>query len=91
MTDIKATLKQRGGTYGPMEQNAELTQTLMKAVLRSPGADKLKDMHKETIHMIFFKISRIVNGDEMYADNAHDIAGYATLLEEWIKEENNDA
>ena len=29
-------------------------------------------------------------GDPMYADNAHDIAGYATLLETWINEVNGD-
>ena len=38
--------------------------------------------------MIFHKVSRLVCGDHWYADNAHDIAGYATLLEEYINQAN---
>lgn len=35
--------------------------------------------------MIFQKISRIVNGDPDYADNWHDIQGYARLVEERLQ------
>lgn len=31
--------------------------------------------------MIAHKIARILNGDPNYADNWHDIAGYATLID----------
>ena len=32
--------------------------------------------------MITNKMARIVNGDPNYIDNWHDIAGYATLVEQ---------
>lgn len=84
---IKDTLTQRGNRYGSFEDNAELTQSLMELI---ESKRKLPYAHKEAIHMIFHKISRIVCGDLWYADNAHDIAGYATLLEEYINQFNNE-
>ena len=86
MTSIKDTLEERGSKYGPMERNADLTMKLMACVLEAPGGENLSNMHEECIHMIFHKISRMVNGDCMYADNAHDIVGYGKLLEDWINE-----
>ena len=86
MTNIKDTLQERGSRYGSMEQNADLTAALMACVLEAPGRENLSNMHEECIHMIFHKISRMVNGDCMYADNAHDIVGYGKLLEDWINE-----
>ena len=38
--------------------------------------------------MIAVKISRILTGDPSHADNWHDIAGYATLVERRL---NNEA
>ena len=35
--------------------------------------------------MIASKIARIVNGDPDYADNWHDIAGYARLVEKELE------
>jgi len=89
MTKIKDTLKERGSRYGTMEENADLTSSLMACVLEAPGRENLAAIHEECIHMIFHKISRMVNGDCMYADNAHDIGGYAKLLEDWMEEQNN--
>jgi len=40
--------------------------------------------------MIFHKISRMCIGDPYYADNAHDIAGYATLLEQYIESREDE-
>jgi hypothetical protein len=34
--------------------------------------------------MIQHKIARILNGDPTYTDNWHDIAGYATLVEQHL-------
>jgi hypothetical protein len=82
---INKTLEQRGSRYGTFEDNARLTQALLITAL---GASKteLSPMHREALHMIFHKIARMCSGDQWYADNAHDIAGYATLLEEYIVE-----
>ena len=85
--NVEQTVEQRGSRYGSMEDNAILTQALMDCV--NMQQHKLTAVHLECIHMIFHKISRMTIGDPMYADNAHDIAGYATLLEQYINEQNN--
>ncbi len=86
---ISETLKERGSRYGEMEDNAELTQELM-AVIKSRGktTDEWTRMHWECVHMIMHKISRMACGDTRYADNPHDICGYAKLLEEYLEKLN---
>jgi len=87
-SDIEETIKERGLRYGSFEKNAETTQGMMSVVAQADSYNKLSDMHKEIIHMICHKISRIVNGDPMYVDNVHDIIGYAKGLEDYINKEN---
>jgi len=90
MSNVGETLVQRTNRYGSMEDNALLTQTLMGTVMAS-ARDRghvLTPMHKECLHMIMHKVARMVCGDPLYADNPHDIAGYATLLEKYINEIN---
>jgi len=85
---IDETLKQRGGRYGSLEDNAEVAQMLMKVVeIYGSNHSQLQNPHKEALHMIFHKIARMVCGDVMYSDNMHDIAGYAKLLEDWQLEQ----
>jgi hypothetical protein len=95
---INDTLKERGSIYGNFEDNANITQQLIKVIENAPNYSKLSKQHKETFHMIFHKIARAVCGDPDYIDNIHDIIGYAKLLEDFLIEkqalkealENND-
>lgn len=84
--DVNATLEQRGNRYGSFEQHASISQGLLHLALQH--ADKagvvLDHVHKEALGMIFHKIGRIVNGDPNYYDSWKDIAGYATLAEQWV-------
>lgn len=89
MSKVKDTLAQRGNRYGTMEDNAEVTQRLLEVIYEYGNWDDLDRIHKEVLHMIFGKVSRMVCGDKDYADNPHDIAGYATLLEEYLNDLNN--
>jgi hypothetical protein len=82
---IEKTLEQRGNRYGTFEDNARVTQEFMRVLQSAPNYDKLHDMHKEVYHMIFHKISRSICGDPTYVDNVHDIIGYATGLENYLK------
>jgi len=86
MDQISTTLKERGGRYGSFEDNAVVSQNLMAVIQTAPNYDKLSDMHVEIYHMIFHKIARSVCGDPFYIDNIHDIVGYATGLENYLKE-----
>jgi hypothetical protein len=82
--EIEKTLIIRGSRYGTFEDNADITQALMAIIEESPKAHELTNLHKECLHMIFHKISRMVCGDPMYVDNVHDIGGYAKGLEDYL-------
>lgn len=82
---IEKTLEERGGTYGPYRDNADLTQDLYACIIDHKNYDQLDSSHKETIHMIFHKISRIVNGNPNFHDSWHDIEGYARLQADLCK------
>ena len=84
MPDIQATLTERGTRYGDFAGHAKIAQAI-KAAMYSAGCDKwgaLPDMHKQALETIADKIARILNGDPNYADNWHDIQGYAKLVED---------
>lgn len=84
MSEIEKTLNERYSRYGTFESNAEITQELMGVIEKSPKWKQLSKQHKEALHMIFHKISRMVCGDPAYVDNVHDIVGYAKLLEDFL-------
>lgn len=84
---IEKTLEERGKRYGTFSGHAEISQRL-KDVMGQALADRnktLADDQWEALDMIAHKIARIINGDPDYIDNWHDIAGYATLVEERLK------
>ena len=78
------TLNERGGKYGPFWVHAAITQELKRVVSNRPGYKRLSDDQREALDMILHKIGRIINGDPSYADSWHDIAGYATLVEQTL-------
>lgn len=81
---IKETLNQRQSQYGSFEDVATATQDLLK-ILEKTGLKSLPPMHKEALHMICSKMVRIVNGDHNFIESWHDIAGYATLMENELR------
>jgi hypothetical protein len=97
ITMIEQTLKERGDNYGSFHTQANLTQTLNAIITNhyasthttsdgKPAA--LPNFMAEAMHMICHKIARIVNGNPLYADSWHDIAGYATLIVDILEEAN---
>lgn len=92
---IENTLAERGNRYGDFTDHARLCQAL-KAVMATfavvqntpngvsvhlPWGD-LPATHKQALEVIADKIARILSGDPNYADNWHDIQGYAKLVED---------
>lgn len=47
--------------------------------------DKLDDVQRESLSMIFHKIGRILAGDPNFRDHWDDIAGYAKLAADRCK------
>lgn len=84
---VNKTLNDRGTSYGEFEDGANIAQTL-KGVMRNTlphGWNNMAPDIKESLEMIQHKIARIINGDENYIDSWHDIQGYASLIEERLK------
>jgi hypothetical protein len=88
---IDDTIREREETHGRFQDNASTSQRL-KAVVRTDRNlwMSLEPIHRESIDMVFHKIARIINGDAGHADHWHDIAGYATLVEQYINKEANN-
>jgi len=85
---VERTLEERGKRYGTFSEHAEIAQQLKSVLQAKPGWYRLATDQKEALEMICHKMARIINGDPNYADSWHDIAGYAKLIDERIK---NDA
>lgn len=85
LTQIEQTLADRQNIYGSFVKNSYISQSLKRAVRDGKNYDTLPDYQKEAIDMIFYKIARCITGDTSYADNWHDIAGYALLVENTLK------
>lgn len=81
---INDTLAARGACYGTFAGHADVTQKLKWALSFGENFESLEAVHLEALEMIAHKMGRIVNGDPNYADSWHDIAGYATLVEQWL-------
>lgn len=80
MTDIAATLAERGDRYGVFTSHAYISQNLKAVMAVTQKWDFLEDDQREALEMIAHKIGRILNGDPNYDDSWIDIAGYAKLV-----------
>lgn len=85
MSSVDETLSTRGSRYGEFTDVADVTAKLYGVLCQKmQGRDEFESYHIEAIHMICQKLARAVCGDPMYADNWHDIQGYAKLVEDEI-------
>lgn len=85
---IENTLAERGNRYGDFADHAKIAQNIKRA-MQSPGYDALPDMHRQALEVIADKIARILSGDPNYADNWHDIQGYAKLVEDRLPKDSD--
>ena len=88
MSDIEKTLESRLKTHGEYENYCRVVQGLKDVVKQSPNYENMSCVHKETLDMIFSKVARICCGNPDHLDHPHDIAGYASLLEKHLKDNN---
>jgi hypothetical protein len=94
MDTISNILMQREARYGTFSFVARAAQEIKQCIflcIRSNRNDFMSDQI-ESLDMIASKIARIVNGDPNYIDNWDDIAGYAKLVADRLRQqESNDA
>lgn len=87
MSDVQSTLAERGARYGDFTDHAAIAQALQDTMrlTRPNGWDRLNDVQRQALTVIADKIARILSGDPNYADNWHDIQGYARLVEDRLE------
>lgn len=81
MSDVNATLAERGARYGSFYDHATIAQGLQEVLLETPNWFKLQPDVRQMLIVVTDKMARILNGDPDYLDNYHDIQGYARLVE----------
>lgn len=98
MSEIQQTLAERGATYGDFKDVAQLSQILQTNIRTGSNWGVMPEHMREALQTICSKIARIMNGDPNHVDSWHDIAGYATLVEnslggsqQWPADERIDA
>lgn len=80
MSDIRETLKERGGRYGKFIDNAQIAVSIMDILRQQDNFAELAADQIVALELIAQKIGRILSGDVNYDDNWRDIAGYAQLI-----------
>jgi hypothetical protein len=85
---IESTLEERGKRYGSFAGEARACQRIRDILFRGEGEadlnEPIPDDCRQAAEMIVMKLVRAMRGDPNYADNWHDIAGYASLVEKRI-------
>ena len=79
---VDRTLKERGKRYGDFTGHALIAQALQDVMRNGQGWQRCTAAQRQALTVIADKIARILNGDPNYADNWHDIQGYAKLAED---------
>ena len=90
MSEINNTLNERGERYGSYSDVASTTYALQEILRDAKSYKHMSDDQVIALDMICNKMARIVNGDPSYLDNWHDIAGYATLVEQELNVTKHD-
>lgn len=81
MSDIKQTLEQRNGQHGEFKNNSRVTEEILTSLKTGVSYELLTPEQKTSLFFISHKAARIVCGDPNHKDHWHDIAGYATLID----------
>lgn len=78
-------LDERRKTHGDFLVHSMISQNLKECLWVRDGWRRLNLMQQEALEMICHKISRVVAGDPNHADHWRDIAGYATLIVNYLE------
>jgi len=90
MKQLDQILLDRSCKYGSFADVASRTSRIFHAIYcNAPefGNKTVTPLHSEALHMIAYKLARLVNGRINDLDSWHDIAGYAMLVYQHIQSE----
>lgn len=83
---IEDLLNKRQEDHGVFEHNASVSQDL-KNIMRPIAQARLSEIQMEALDMISSKIARILTGNPSHIDHWDDISGYATLVSNFLKQQ----
>ena len=86
---LERTLEKRGETYGRFSDNAAIAQRLKRVIRDGVNYEQLPFDICEAFDMILSKISRAVTADYKHLDTYEDIQGYAKLVQDKLREEDD--
>ena len=84
--DLDAILAERGARYGKFTEHARIACNIKSMMRNHTKWDRLQADQAESLDMIAHKIGRILAGDPDYIDSWDDIAGYAKLIADRLRE-----
>jgi hypothetical protein len=82
---VRKILDDREDRYGNYSDVSDISQKLKVVFRQHFNWDSLYPYQRESLDMIANKLARIINGDKNYDDSWVDIAGYAQLVVDRIK------
>jgi hypothetical protein len=91
MSNVNETLDKRGEVYGKFSHGITLEAEILSLIKGRHYAEHGTDMdiwYEVAISKIVMKISRLAVSPK-HIDSWHDIAGYAVLVEQTLKENTN--
>ena len=85
MSEINKTLAERGSTHGSFKDGAEMQVNILRAMRILPPRSHLSDSQIAVWLAVSGKQSRAVIGNPNFIDNYRDVAGYAELEVDILK------
>ena len=85
MGDIEKILAEREKTHGDFTEHSAISQSLKSCLWHREGWLRLSVLQREALEMILHKAARIIAGKPNHADHWQDIAGYATLVVNYLE------
>lgn len=86
---VRQTLNQRQEQYGSFEDVAQTTEQLFQVIKGGASFVDFTESQRMALYMIFSKVARLSNGNPNHKDSWHDIAGYATLIDNELVSEKD--
>lgn len=82
---IRALLGERESTHGRYIEQATTGEALRGIMQDARNWHVMSPVQRDALMMISVKISRILNGKHKHPDTWKDIAGYATLVQDYLE------
>lgn len=83
--NTETLLQERQKTHGEYAEHARCTQEIMRVLQAERNWSTLPDIMKESLHMFAHKMGRVLTGTPDVEDHWDDIAGYATLVAQRLR------